>query len=78
MAQHGDKKENENYTRSYYDEKWDYIKMNNGETYWRDKENHKTYLTDTSFLGVWFNDTVGAQVNKFDSFFDDMIWNEDD
>lgn len=70
----GDKKENENFTRKYYDEKWDYIETKKGESYWRDKENHQTFETDTSLYGTFINDTIGDKSNKFDSDSDDKMW----
>lgn len=73
----GDEKKSEHYVRRYYDSKWDYIETDQGEKIWRDKENHRSYLSDSSVWGGLINNFIGSSTDKFDSNTDDQMWDDE-
>jgi len=77
MAERGEERDCGGYTRRFHDEQWDLIIADDGEYYWRDKENHVTYECDSSFIGTVVWDQLGDEVDMFDDDEEDEMWDED-
>ena len=62
-----DKKDHGTYEREYYSDKWDHItNKETGETFWRDKDEHKTYESDNSLRGATIGGFIGEEVDEYD------------
>ena len=53
-----------NITRDEYDEKWDKLTDENGDTFWENKETNQVFKTDISLSGTFLNDTIGEDVTE--------------
>jgi hypothetical protein len=50
--------------RDEYDDKWDKLTDENGDTFWENKETNQVFKTDISLSGALLNDTIGEEVTE--------------